>query len=227
MEWREFEVVSEGIGFYLIEPKSVVYAAIIGKQVEDKTLYDWEICTDTSEDYVPLGTFTVEDAKSAALEFVMGDIRYELLCLEQKRAGLLQNLENCKEYSDSLGLNERYMYSLDGERFYGNYKTRDEAVEEACKEAELDGCEQVTVALMKPNELSWSTCEEPVIESMYDEIDDDNFEITDDEEKDLAEMIDNTIKTWAIKNNIDTNVYTELSSSIIQMKKNREEHDYE
>lgn len=116
-------------------------------------------------------------------------------------------------------MKEKYCHSSDGEVYYGAFDTEQEALEDA-KETYLDD-EQCYIVTATEPELRWCTNEEHIIESIVDNLCEEvgevaeNFEVTTEQELELARMIDETVKLWIKKENIKPQCYSVLDGHVV------------
>ena len=109
-----------------------------------------------------------------------------------------------------MGDKVRYCYSWDGEDYFGDYATEKEALEDARSETLH---EEVYIGTCVEPELTWSCIEETVIEQIEDNLYEDvgehaeNFEVSDEDEKDLKTRLDTAIKSWIKDRNIRPGCY--------------------
>ena len=105
----------------------------------------------------------------------------------------------------------RYCYSLDGERYYGSYATRAEALEDARSDASFHG--EAYIGVCSEPELRWSCIEETVTEqiteNLYDDVGEiaDCFEVGAADETELKKRLDAAIAGWIRDRNIKPGCY--------------------
>lgn len=117
----------------------------------------------------------------------------------------------------------RYCWSYDGEYYNGDYNTEQEAIEDA-KERVKDTCEEVYLGTCKEPVLSWNSNEEKIIESMYDNLYEEcgeaseNFEITREQELELANRINKCVKRWIKDMKIKPNCWTVVNEHLVKLR---------
>lgn len=117
----------------------------------------------------------------------------------------------------------RYCWSSDGEYYNGSFDTEQEAIEDA-KETVNDVCEEVYVGTCKEPVLSWNSNEEEIIESMYDNLYEEcgevseSFEITREQELELANRIDKCVKQWIKDMKIKPNCWTVVNEHLVELR---------
>ena len=121
---------------------------------------------------------------------------------------------------------ERYCYSWNDEDYNGCYDSVEEALEEAREEAKefRYNVEDVYIGTCTDVTLDWNSNEEKIIESMYDLLENEvgecaeNFEISIEEELELARRIDKTVEQWIKDMNIKPNCYQVLDGHLVTLK---------
>lgn len=117
----------------------------------------------------------------------------------------------------------RYCWSSDGEYYNGSFDTEQEAIEDA-KETVNDCCEEIYVGICEKPVLSWNSNEEEIIESIYDNLYEEcgevseSFEITREQELDLANRIDKCVKQWIKDMKIKPNCYTVVNEHLVKLR---------
>lgn len=117
----------------------------------------------------------------------------------------------------------RYCWSSDGEYYNGSFDTEQEAIEDA-KETVNDVCEEVYVGTYKEIVLSWNSNEEEIIESMYDNLYEkcgeycENFQITREQELELANRIDKCVEQWIKDMKIKPNCWTVVNEHLVKLR---------
>lgn len=117
----------------------------------------------------------------------------------------------------------RYCWSSDGEYYNGSFNTEQEAVEDA-KETVNDVCEEVYIGTCEKPTLSWNSNEEEIIESMYDSLYDqcgessESFEITGEQELELANRIDKCVKQWIKDMKIKPNCWAVVNEHLANLR---------
>ena len=113
-----------------------------------------------------------------------------------------------------INISDKYCYSFDDERYQGEFDSEQDAINEA--RVNYPDKEYVYIGTCVKPELRWRSNEEQVIESIRDNLFDEvgewaeNFEVSTQNELDLALMIDETVKAWIEKNKIDPCCYLVL-----------------
>ena len=115
-----------------------------------------------------------------------------------------------------------YCYSFDGERYYGEFESEDEAI----KAAKRDDPDRNNVYIGTATEpvLRWNSNEEQIIESIMDNLADDvgewaeNFDVSSEDELALAKMIDEAVEAWINQNKIHPNCYQVLDDHEVSLK---------
>ena len=122
---------------------------------------------------------------------------------------------------------ERYCYSWNGEDYYGCYDSIEEALEDARYEHKENryNVEDVYIGTCTDVTLDWNSNEEKIIESIYyfleDEIGEwaENFEVTIEQELELAKRIDATVEQWIRDMGIKPSCYQVLDGHLVPLKK--------
>lgn len=117
---------------------------------------------------------------------------------------------------------KEYCYSFDGEYFYRSGNSEKTAIEDA----RYDNPEsnEVYVGICEDVELEWSDLAEDVINSMlyhleyYTECPDSIFDISEDEQSKLNQIINIAIKKWITENNIKSNCFMVKEKRKINLK---------
>ncbi len=123
---------------------------------------------------------------------------------------------------------KQYCYSWDGENYsHGLFDSEEEAIAEA-KESDLDA-QEVYVGIAVTPELRWNSNEEDIIYSMHEnlwedcgEYADDALDITNEQNHDLARMLDETVKKWIEKHRIVPSCYYVIESGLHVFEKSEE-----
>ena len=119
----------------------------------------------------------------------------------------------------------KYCYSFDGENYdSGLFKTEKEAIEYVKKDR--PETENVWVGTAVKPTLRWNSCEEEIIESMQEDLLDQCGEyvegelddITNEQELDLAKMIDEAVAKWIEKYDIKPSCYTVTDRELHELK---------
>ena len=117
----------------------------------------------------------------------------------------------------------RYCWSSDGEYYNGSFDTEQETIEDA-KETVNDVCEEIYVGTCKEPVLSWNSNEEKIIESIYDNLYDEcgeaseSFEITREQELELANRIDKCVEQWIKDMKIKPNCWTVVNEHLVNLR---------
>ena len=117
----------------------------------------------------------------------------------------------------------RYCWSSDGEHYNGSFDTEQETIEDA-KETVNDVCEEIYVGTCKEPVLSWNSNEEKIIESIYDNLYDECgevseiFEITREQELELANRIDKCVEQWINDMKIKPNCWTVVNEHLVKLR---------
>lgn len=118
-------------------------------------------------------------------------------------------------------MKKQYCYSWNDEIYHGRFDTEQEAIDEA-REDRPDA-EYVYIGTCKEPKLRWHSNEEGIIESIIDNLSEDvgeaaeNFEVSTTDELVLAKMIDETVKTWIIENEIKPSCYMVLNGHKVEL----------
>ena len=117
----------------------------------------------------------------------------------------------------------RYCWSSDGEHYNGSFDTEQETIEDA-KETVNDAYEEIYVGTCKEPVLSWNSNEEKIIESIYDNLYDECgevseiFEITREQELELANRIDKCVEQWINDMKIKPNCWTVVNEHLVSLR---------
>lgn len=117
----------------------------------------------------------------------------------------------------------RYCWSSDGEYYNGDFNSEEEAIEDA-KETVNDVCEEIYVGTCKEPVLSWNSNEEKIIESMYDNLYEEcgepseNFQITREQELELANRIDKCVERWIKDMKIKPNCWAVVNEHLVKLR---------
>lgn len=117
----------------------------------------------------------------------------------------------------------KYCHSNDGEIYYGEFDTEKEAIEDA--KGSYPGNNEVYIGTATEPVLRWSSNEEEIISSIIDNLHDDvgefaeNFEVSSDQELELARMIDETVKKWIEKEKIEPSCYQVLDGHVVSLNR--------
>lgn len=117
----------------------------------------------------------------------------------------------------------RYCWSSDGEYYNGSFDTEQEAIEDA-KETVNDVCEEIYVGTCEEPILSWNSNEEEIIESIYDNLYEEcgeaskSFEITIEQELELANRIDKCVEQWIKDMKIKPNYWTVVNEHLVKLR---------
>lgn len=117
----------------------------------------------------------------------------------------------------------KYCWSSDGEYYNGSFNTEQEAIEDA-KETVNDVYEEIYVGTCESPVLSWNSNEEKIIESMYDNLYEEcgeaseSFEITREQELELANRIGKCVKQWIKDMKIKPNCWTVVNEHLVRLR---------
>lgn len=117
----------------------------------------------------------------------------------------------------------RYCWSVDGEYYTGDFNTEQEAIEDA-KECVGDTCEEVYIGTCEKTVLSWNSNEEEIIESMYDNLYEEcgeaseNFNVTREQELELANRIDKCVEQWIKDMKIKPNCWAVVNEHLVGLR---------
>lgn len=117
----------------------------------------------------------------------------------------------------------KYCYSNDGEIYYGEFDTEKEAIEDA--KGSYPENNEIYIGTVTEAVLRWNSNEEEIISSIIDNLYDDvgesaeNFEVSLDQELELARMIDETVKKWIEKEKIEPSCYQVLDGHIVSLNR--------
>lgn len=117
----------------------------------------------------------------------------------------------------------RYCWSSDGEYYNGSFDTEQEAIEDA-KETVNDVCEEVYVGTCEKPALSWNSNKEEIVESIYESLYDqcgevsESFEITREQELELANRIDKCVERWIKDMKIKPNCFTVVNEHLVKLR---------
>lgn len=119
--------------------------------------------------------------------------------------------------------NTRYCWSYDGECYTGSFNSEIEAIEDA-KECVGDICEEVYIGTCEKPTLSWNSNEEEIIQSIYDNLYEEcgevseSFEITREQELELANRIDKCVKQWIKDMRIKPNCWAIVNEHLVKLR---------
>lgn len=128
---------------------------------------------------------------------------------------------NAAKNSEAM-ITEEYCYSWDGEHYYGEYDSEQEAINEA--RAEKQDAKYVYIGTCTKPDLRWQSNEEQIIESIAENLSEDvgeaaeNFYVDTQDELELARMIDDTVKTWIEQNKIEPGCYAVFDGHMVSIK---------
>mgnify|MGYP003553857149 FL=1 len=117
----------------------------------------------------------------------------------------------------------RYCWSSNGEYYNCSFDTEQEAIEDA-KATVNDVCEEIYVGTCEKPVLSWNSNEEEIIESMYDNLYEEcgeaseSFEITREQELELANRIDKCVEQWIKDMKIKPNCWTVVNEHLVKLR---------
>lgn len=119
---------------------------------------------------------------------------------------------------------KKYCYSWDNERYQGKYDTEEKALDAAKRDR--PGADEVYIGTCTEPELRWNSCEDNIIDSMVEHLSDDvgeaaeNFEVSREDELELASMIDDAVGRWIEQNNITPDCYSVLDGHLVFIIRN-------
>ena len=120
------------------------------------------------------------------------------------------------------GINmSKYCHSNDGELYYGEFDTEQDALEDA-KES-YPGESEIYIGTCTKPVFRWNGCEEKIIDSIKENLAEDvgeaaeNFEVSVEQELELARMIDETVKAWIEQEEIEPSCYCVLDGHIVSL----------
>lgn len=119
-----------------------------------------------------------------------------------------------------------YCHSNDGEFYHGEFETEQEAIADA-KES-YPGESEVYIGTCTKPVLRWYSNEEEIVESIIENLSEDvgevaeSFEVSQDQERELAKMIDETVKTWIEKEKIEPPCYQVMDVHMVSVRKEGE-----
>lgn len=122
-------------------------------------------------------------------------------------------------------MKKKYCYSWDDERYQGKYDTEEKALDAAKRDKPEE--DEVYIGTCTEPEFKWRSCEEDIIESIEENLFDDvgeaaeNFEVSRENEIELAKMIDETVMRWIEKNNITPDCYSVLDGHLVSIVQNQ------
>ena len=117
----------------------------------------------------------------------------------------------------------KYCHSNDGELYYGEFDTEQDALEDA-KES-YPGESEIYIGTCTKPVFRWNGCEEKIIDSIKENLAEDvgeaaeNFEVSVEQELELARMIDETVKAWIEQEEIEPSCYFVLDGHIVSLNK--------
>ena len=106
---------------------------------------------------------------------------------------------------------DKFCYSNDGEQYYGKFDTEKDAIDDA-KENHPEE-ESVYIGTCYDPDQKWRDNADSIIESMTDYLDHEvgeaaeNFEVSEEQEAELARMINETVKDWIAQEHIEPQCY--------------------
>ena len=116
----------------------------------------------------------------------------------------------------------KYCHSRDGEFYWGEFDTEEEAIEDA--ERSYPNDENVYIGTCIKPTLRWISNEEQIVDSIIENLSEDvgevaeNFEVASEQEVKLGRMIDETVEAWIAQENIKPNCYQVLDGHIVSLK---------
>ena len=115
----------------------------------------------------------------------------------------------------------KYCHSNDGEFYHGEFGTEQETIEDA-KES-YPGESEIYIGTCTKPVFRWNSCEEEIIDSIKKNLSEDvgeaaeNFEVSVEQELELARMIDETVKAWIEQEEIEPFCYRVLDGHIVSL----------
>jgi hypothetical protein len=116
-------------------------------------------------------------------------------------------------------MNGNYCYSKDGEHYFGAFDTEEEALEDA--KGSYPNDKSIYIGTCTEPKLRWNSNEEYVIESMMECLDEEvgeaaeNFEVSTEEELELARMINAAVEAWILQEEIKPSCYKVLDGHVV------------
>ncbi len=111
----------------------------------------------------------------------------------------------------------KYCHSNDGELYYGEFDTEQDAKESYPGESEI------YIGTCTKPVFRWDSYEEEIIDSIRDNLSEDvgeaaeNFAVSVQQKLELARMIDETVKAWIEQEDIDPSCYCVLDGHIVSL----------
>ena len=115
-----------------------------------------------------------------------------------------------------------YYWSSDDAYYNGSFDTEQEAIEDA-KRTVNNFCEEIYVVTCKEATLSWDNNEDEIIESIYNKLYkecgiNEGFEITKEQELELANRIDKCVKQWIKDMKIKPNYWIVVNEHLVKLR---------
>ena len=116
---------------------------------------------------------------------------------------------------------KKYCFSWDGDYYYGEFDSEQEAINEARHERPDE--KYLYIGTCTKPVLKWNSYEEEIIESIAENLRDEvgeaaeNFEVDIQDELELARMIDDTVKAWIEKRKIKPGCYKVLDGHLVNV----------
>ena len=115
-----------------------------------------------------------------------------------------------------------YYWSSDDAHYNGSFDTEQEAIEDA-KRTVNNFCEEIYVVTCKEPTLSWDNNEDEIIESIYNKLYkecgiNEGFEITKEQELELANRIDKCVEQWIKDMKIKPNYWTVVNEHLVKLR---------
>ena len=117
----------------------------------------------------------------------------------------------------------KYCWSSDGEFYYGKCDNEQEAIKEA--KASLDDTyDEIYIGTCETPTLSWYSNEERIIESIYENLYEEcgevseSFDITTEQELELAKRIDKCVERWIKDMKIKPNCWKVVNEHLVKLR---------
>lgn len=118
----------------------------------------------------------------------------------------------------------KYCWSYDGECYEGLFDTEKEAIEDAKGSFMSEREDAVYIGICETPILSWVTHEEEIVESIYEDLYEqcgeasENFEITREQELELANRIDKCVEQWIKDMKIKPNCWKVVNEHLVKLR---------
>ena len=115
----------------------------------------------------------------------------------------------------------KYCHSNDGELYYGEFDTEQDALED--EKESYPGESEIYIGTCTKPVFRWNGCEEKIIDSIKENLAEDvgeaaeNFGVSEEQEQELARMIDETVKAWIEQEEIEPSCYCVLDGHIVSL----------